>query len=99
MEYVIGSPGLSVVLDVGEFDMTIVRFGWPLKVDMSGELAVSPLAASSPWLTTGFGAPTGTVAEKVSGGETRTLLDVAAGKATGPTPTAPLLLKVRLPGL
>jgi len=30
---VIGSPGLSVVVAVGEFDLTIVRFGLPLKVE------------------------------------------------------------------
>ena len=79
--------------------MTIVRIGWPLNVETGGEFVVWPLATSSAWLTTGFGAPTGTVAVNVSSGETRTLFDVAAGNVTGPLPVAPLSLKVRLPGV
>ncbi len=55
-----------------------------MNVWTGGELTVSPLAARMPWSTIGLGAPTGTVAVKVSGGDTRTLLDVAAGNATGP---------------
>ena len=77
--YVIGSPGWSVVPEPGEFDLTIVRIGGPMNVWTGGELAVWPLAASRPWSTIGFGAPTGTVAVKVSGGDTSTLFDVAAG--------------------
>ena len=96
--YVIGSPGMRVVPEAGEFDLTIVRTGAPMNVWTGGELTVSPLAASRPWSTIGFGSPSGTVAVKVSGGETRTLLDVAAGKATGPSPVA-ASLKVRLPGV
>ena len=77
--YVIGSPGWSVVPEAGEFDFTIVRTGWPMNVWTGGELTVSPLAASMPWSTIGFGSASGTVAEKVSGGDTSTLFDVAAG--------------------
>ena len=51
-----------------------------------------------PWSTIGLGAPVGTVAVNVSGGDTITLLDVPAGNASGPSPVA-APLKVRLPGV
>ena len=68
----------------GEFDFTIVRTGGPMNVWTGGELTVWPLAASSAWSTIGLGAPSGTRRVNVSGGDTITLLDVAAGNATGP---------------
>ena len=84
--------------DAGEFDFTIVRIGWPMKVSTGGELADCPFASSRAWSTIGLGAPTGTVAVNVSGGDTSTLLDVAAGNVVGPLPVALLSLKVRRAG-
>ena len=85
--------------EAGEFDLTIVRIGGPMNVWTGGELAVCPLAASRPWSTIGFGAPTGTVAVKVSGGDTSTLFDVAAGNVDRARCRSRLSLKVRLPGV
>src|SRR5215213_2320844 len=93
------SPGRTVWPSPGSFDFTIVRTGWPLKVDTSGELTVCPLAAMRARSVTGFGAPMGTVAVNVSRGDTRTLFDVAGANVTGPLPAAVLSLNVRLPGV
>ena len=70
-----------------------------MNVWTGGELADCPFASSRAWSTIGLGAPTGTVAVNVSGGDTSTLLDVAAGNVVGPLPVTVLLLKVSEPGM
>ena len=94
-----GSPGWSSVPNAGAFDFTTDRTGWPMKVSTGGEFTVCPLVASRPSSTIGLGAPTGTVAVNVSGGDTSMLLDSAAGNVTGPLPVAPLWLNLSEPGM
>ena len=98
--YVIVSPGWRTVDESGSVDFVIVNTGDPLYVETVGETALPPSVTRRLVSCTGFGAPSGTVTDIVSGGETRTLIDVAAGKlTTGLVPTTVLSENVSEPGV
>jgi len=98
--YVIGSPGWSTVAESGAVDFVTENTGDPTYVDVVGETAPPPSVRRRLVSCTGFGAPIGTVTVIVSSGETRTLIDVAAGKPiAGLVPATVLSENVSEPGV